>query len=583
MKEQTSMEEQTMPSRRTVMAAGAALAVAAAAPELAEAQGSASGSGSVVARGTVREDVSGQAVSEVAGGAASGQPIAGVLVSNGRDVVRTDAAGRYALPVEPGMSVFVVKPAGYAVPVDPRTRLPMFATVYEPDGTPADLDLRYPGLAPTGPLPAAIDFTLRRVDEPARFDVVLLTDPQPESTAELEYVRDDVIAGLIGARAAFGITAGDLMFDDLSLYGRYNGIIGRIGLPWWNVGGNHDLNYEAPDARRSRETFKRVFGATHYAHEHAGALFIMLDNVDYLGPDPTKPNKAGKYRGFISADQLAFVAALLKETPSDRLIVLVMHIPLTSSLGPDDPGITTSNRADLLKLLGDRPSVSFAGHTHTTEHHYLGPADGATGPTPHHHHVMTAVSGSWWSGPLDHRGIACADSYDGTPNGFHVLSIDGSSYTTRYVPAAEPADKQMRISLETQAHEDDRETFREASMSQLLRSPLTADQAAGARVIVNVFDGGPKTQVTYALEDETNSLAPGAPMTRIVRPDPFVQQLYGRFPGTIKPWVKPMPSSHIWSARLPPGLRPGHYALSVQVKDEYGREHRDAMVLEVIG
>ena len=562
------MENQTKPSRRSVMVAGAALAVAATAPDLAEGQVSAPKADTATARGTVREVET--------GGGTAGPPIAGVLVSNGRDVVRTDAAGRYALPVEPGMSVFVVKPAGYAVPIDPRTRLPTFATVHEPDGTPADLDLRYPGLAPTGPLPAAIDFALRRVDEPSRFDVVLLTDPQPESVAELEYVRDDVVAGLIGVPAAFGITAGDLMFDDLSLYGRYNAILGRIGLPWWNVGGNHDLNYEAPDARRSRETFKRVFGAAHYAQEYAGALFIMLDNVDYLGLDPAKPGQAGKYRGFISADQLAFVAALLRETPADRLIVLVMHIPLTSYLGPNDAGITTVNRADLLKLLGDRPSVSFAGHTHTTEHHYLGPADGAA--RPHHHHVLTAVSGSWWSGPLDHRGIACADSTDGTPNGFHVLSVDGAAYTTRYVPAAEPANKQMRISLETPFHEDDRETFRSASMSQLLRSPLTADQAAGASVIVNVFDGGPKTAVSYALDD-----APGVPMVRVARPDPFIQQLYGRYPGTIKPWVKPMPSSHIWSARLPRGLRPGHYALTVRATDEYGREHRDATVLEVIG
>ena len=302
----------------------------------------------------------------------------------------------------------------------------------------------------------------------------------------------------------------------------------------------------------------------------------MLDNVDYLGADPAKLGKSGKYRGFISADQLAFVAALLANTPTERLIVLVMHIPLTSYLGPDDPGIGTVNKADLLRLLGDRPSVSFAGHTHTTEHHYLGPADGAA--RPHHHHVLTAASGSWWSGPLDHRGIACADSFDGTPNGYHVLSIDGAAYTTRYVPAAEPANKQMRISLDVQAHADDRETFREASMSQLLRSPLTADQATAASVIVNVFDGGPRTNVTYALDDGT-----AVPMTRVARPDPFVQQLYGRYPGTIKPWVKPMPSSHLWSARLPRGLAPGHYALTVQVKDEYGREHRDATVLEIIG
>jgi len=66
--------------------------------------------------------------------------------------------------------------------------------------------------------------------EPKRFDVVLFADPQPESHAEIDFIRDDVVNGLIDVEAAFGITAGDIMFDDLSLYGRYNRIIGQIGL-----------------------------------------------------------------------------------------------------------------------------------------------------------------------------------------------------------------------------------------------------------------------------------------------------------------------------------------------------------------
>ncbi|WP_158807626.1 calcineurin-like phosphoesterase family protein [Beijerinckia sp. L45] len=554
------------PTRRDVMVAGAAVTLAAATGGAAEAQTPAT------VTGTVREDIS-----RTGGHAITDLPLPGVLVSNGREVVRTDANGRYTLPIEPGMTVFVIKPSGFAVPGNLDTHLPLFSYVYEPDGTPETLGLRYPGLLPTGFLPNFIDFPLIRVPEPSRFDVVLLTDPQPESTAEIEYVRDDVVSGLIGIEAAFGITCGDLMFDDLSMYNRYNRIIGKIGLPWWNIGGNHDLNFEAPDARHSRETFKRVFGATYYAHEYAGATFVMLDNVDYLGPDSTKPGKSGKYRGFFGADQLAFVAALLKETPADRLIVLVMHIPLTTYLDPANLAMNTVNAADLLKLLGDRPSVSFAGHTHSTEHHYLGAADGFSGATPHHHHVLTAVSGSWWSGPLDHRGIACADSYDGTPNGFHILSVDGASYTTRFVPAAEPGGKQMRIVIEAQAHQDDHEVFRTVTMSELLRSPITADQAGGATVLVNVFDGGPKTVVTGFIDG-----GPPLTMLRISRPDPFIQQVYGRYPDTIKPWVKPMASSHIWTAKLPAGLRQGTYAIKVKAVDEYGREHRDSMVLEVI-
>ena len=555
-------------TRRTVLTGAAALGLASGhaaaqpAPAVAQPQ-------PATAAGTITEIVPG-----LAPGAKS-PPVAGVLVSNGRDIVRTGADGRYSLSVTPGQSIVVVKPAGFRLPVDPATNLVRYSYVYDPKGTPTNLGFRYAGLAPTGPLPASLE--LARADEPARFDVILMTDPQPESTAEVAYLRDDVVAGLIGSKAAFGMTCGDLMFDDLSLYHRLNRIVGTVGLPWWSIGGNHDLDYEAPDAARSRDTWKRVFGAPYYAHEHGNALFVMLDNVDYLGAGTGKPDKPGAYRGHFPDDQLTFVKNLLAATPAERLIVLAFHIPLRTYLDPKDPANNTDNAGDLLALLGDRPAVSFAGHTHSTEHHYLGPDDGFPGKVPHHHHVLTAASGSWWSGPLDHRGIACADSWDGTPNGTHVLEIDGAAYTTRYIPAAEPAGGRMRISLETQFHADEREVVRELPMETLLRSPITADQAGGTRVVVNVFDGGPRTKVSYALD----TLAPIA-MTRVARPDPFVMQLYARHPETIKKWVVPQRSSHLFEARLPADLPLGIYALRVSASDEYGRPFTDAMVLEVV-
>jgi len=389
-------------------------------------------------------------------------------------------------------------------------------------------------------------------------------------------VRDDVVNALIGTKAAFGLTAGDIMFDDLSLYGRQNRIIGQIGLPWWNIGGNHDLNFEAPGARYSRETFKRVFGPTSYAFEYGGALFVMLDNVEYLGTDPNRPRKNGKYQGRIGERQRAFIANVLAETPADRLVVAVMHIPLRTYLDPQAPGMNTLDRSELLKLIGTRPCVSFAGHTHTTEHHYFGAEDGYAGPIPHHHHVLTAVSGSWWSGPHDHRGIAAADSRDGSPNGFHVLSIDGASYTTRFHPANEPNARQMRIMLDSGFHRADRELYREVRMGQLLGSPIARDNVFATDVIVNVFDGGPRTKVEYRIGKRT----PVA-MTRDTRPDPFVQEVFARNEATKKPWVKADPSSHVWVARLPADLDAGTHCVQVRAVDEYGREHRDHLVVEV--
>jgi hypothetical protein len=478
--------------------------------------------------------------------------IAGVLVSNGRDVVRTDGDGRYTLPLHDETIVFVIKPTGYAVPVDRGVMLPRFYYIHHPKGTPAHLGLRYRGIAPTGLLPGSVDFGLKRADEPTRFDVVLLTDPHADSPAAIDFIRTDVVNALIGTTAAFGITTGDLM----------------ISIPWHNIAGNHDLNFEAPDRTYSRETFRRTFGPDYYAFEYGGALFLMLDNVDYLGN--------GRYRGRFGERQLAFASQVLRETPADRLIVAAMHIPLRTHLDPNDPTINTSDGAALLALLAGRPSISLSGHTHTTEHHYLGGED--PGTTPHHHHVMTTVSGSWWSGPFDHRGVAVADSPDGNPNGFHVLSVDGNRCATRFRPAKEPAARQMRIVLDSEPDRAGKATGRDVRMGLLFGAPIPQDRTCATDVVVNVFDGGPRTSVAYRIGER----AP-VKMKRESRPDPFVEEVFARNRATEKPWAEVETCSHIWVARLPADLEAGSHCIRVSVIDEYGRAHHDHLCLEVIG
>ncbi len=550
------------------------LALAAASAGAATLGGAAARAEGATVTGMVFEDKDGS------GKPGPGNPgLAGVMVSNGKDVALTDSDGRYSLPLTGPTIVFVIKPAGYMPPVDPKTSQPRFYYIHQPDGSPASLNLAYDGIAPTGPLPAGVDFALKKQDEPEAFEAVMFTDPQPESDVELDFVREDVVDALTSTGARFGFTSGDILFDDLSLYERMNGIIGAIGLPWWSLGGNHDLNYEAPDRKLSRETFKRVYGPPYYAFAYAKTLFLMLDDVDYLGTDPSKPHGQGKYQGKLDDDQLAFAKAVLANTPDDRLIVVVLHIPLRTHLDFNDTTLNYVNHRPLLDLISDRRhTFSVAGHTHTTEHHYFDAADGWTGATPHHHHVMTAVCGSWWSGPYDHRGVAYADSRDGTPNGFHMLSVDGVNYKTRFVPAKEPNGRQMRISVLSQFHHAEKEIKYQYRPGQLNTSPIALAAVPSSSLIVNVFDGGPKTQVTVRYGDR----AP-MPLKLTPMPDPFVEDLYARNEATKKPWIKAEVSSHIWTARLPHDLGPGTHRVLVEATNEYGDLVSGRIALEVTG
>jgi C terminal of Calcineurin-like phosphoesterase/Calcineurin-like phosphoesterase len=493
-----------------------------------------------------------------------------VMVSNGRDVVLTDSEGRWRLTVGEGDSVFVIKPPHWSTPVG-KGGVPSFSHLHQPQGSPRDVSYRAAGVAPTGALPAAIDFPLRR-QESAGFDVLLTADTQPENGAELAYLRDDIIAGALGSGAAFGINHGDVVFDDLALYTRYLEILGASGIPWHHCPGNHDMNSEARDDSGSRETWKRVFGPRHYAFQCAGATFIMLDNVHYFGYNPGSP-KSGQYCGLIGRQQLQFVHNVLANVPADQLVVLSMHIPLVNYQDASSPSDNTSDRRTLLEMLSSRPhAVSFSGHMHLTEHHHLGADDGFNGPAPHHHHVLTAASGGWWGGPKDSRGIPSADSQDGTPNGFHVLSVDGNHYTTRFVPAVGKGTGQLRAVV------DGPHAQRARAAAYACGVALAPSELGACTLVVNVFDGGPATRVTYEIADRAG---PAMPLELTPMPDPYIEGVFARHAAQQKPWVRPVSSSHVWKAPLPRDLAPGAHCVTVEATDQYGRRLATHLVLEV--
>jgi hypothetical protein len=532
-----------------------------------------------VASGSVFEDRSG------VGARRAGDPgVAGVLVSNGRNVVRTDADGRWRLPVFDGDSLFVIKPPGWTTPMGQgcghswgQAGIPRFSHLHQPHGTPAILRLHHGGVAPTGPLPPAIDFPLRRQHERASFEALLLADTQPENDSELAFLRDDILAATLPIGAAFAIVHGDVVGDDFSLYPRYLRLLAATGIPWHHCPGNHDMNTDAQDNRTSRETWKRIFGPRHYAFQYAGATFLMLDNVHYRGWNPGRP-QSGTYCGRIGEEQLSFVRNVLAQVPPEELIVLSMHIPLTTC---NDPASLADNTADcraLLALLSGRPhTVSFSGHMHTSEHHHLGAGHGFAGPGRHHHQVLAAASGSWWGGPRDGSGMPNAVCPDGTPNGFHVLSVDGARYSTRFVPAAGKGIAQLRVLVDGPLRRG-KGPSAAADAGMLLGEPIDAGALGAHALIVNVFDGGPETQVTYQVA------GPGGAEVALQRAemaDPYVTELIAAHAATFKPWLRAVPSSHVWRVPLPAGLEPGAHRLTVRARQPGGAHHVAHVVLEV--
>ena len=544
-------------SRAKCFSLGLSLACLMAAPSLADILG-----------GRVFEDLNrnGQADPDEPG-------IANVRVSNSRNVTLTDESGAYELRVNGDSIVFITKPSGYMTPLD-GYRLPRFHYLHRPDGSPSGL--RYPGIEPTGPLPERIDFALHRQEEPAAFEAILFADPQPQTEEELDYIRDGVVSELIGTGAAFGMTMGDILFDDLSMFPRYNSIIAMLGIPWYNVPGNHELNLLAPSDEYSLETFSKWYGPPYYAFEYANAVFVVLDNVRYKGaaPTPDNPRGGGGYDGALGEAQLAWLKAELKHVPTDRLLVLAMHIPLLTR--GDPRGV--EDRQALFDLLEDYPNLyAMAGHTHTTEHVWIGEEDGYRGEEAFHHHVLTTVSGSWWSGPFDADALPISVQRDGTPRGYHRMQVNGTDLRVNFKAAGRPESHQMRIMVDA-AHHGPQGGYRDFRPGELYDGRINEDQVAAASVVVNLFDGGPRSKVRFQVDDGA-----WADMRRVTTIDPSYLEWAERHATVIKPWVPPSPSTHLWVADLPDGLGPGTHLVSVAATDEFGTTHHGHKVLEITG
>lgn len=473
--------------------------------------------------------------------------LSGIRVSNGLAIATTDEQGRYELPVSDDCIVFVIKPRGWRTPLSDDL-LPRFYYVHKPHGSP---DSKYAGVAPTGPLPASIDFPLTPQAEPDKFQAVLFGDTQPRNQKEIDYLAHDVIEDLIGSQAAFGVTLGDIVFDDLDLMEPLSRTVALIGIPWYNVIGNHDINRDARRRRDVNESYERVYGPSYYSFDYGPVHFLVLDDIDWAY-DEAKGE--GKYQAGFGKDQMAFIRRDLELIPAEQMVVLMMHIPL----------VATPDREEIFRLIEQRPfCLSISAHAHHHEHRFITAADGWRGPEPHHHIINVTACGATFKGAPDERGIPHAVMSDGAPNGYSLLEFDGHEYRQEYIPAGRPRDYQMQLHAPEQ---------------------IQADQAANTEILANIFNGSERSTVEFRI-----GTGGWQPMTRTVVPDPALVAAYEREKELLElkkdGWLlaqAPGKSPHIWSGKLPSSLTPGTHAIEVRSKDMFGAVHHGRRVIRVV-
>lgn len=447
-----------------------------------------------------------------------GRGIPGVAVTDGTTVVRTDGRGRYTLQsTTEAHFVYLSLPAGYEVPTEES--LPRFYKKIEPQQ----------GLF-------RADFTLRRMTRPdKKHYAILWADPQVNNAEQAAQMHATAVPDtralveeLQKSGPVHGIAAGDISWDAPPIIPEFKKAVKAMGVPFFSVLGNHDMDIHVRSDERTDSTFRESFGPAWYSFNRGEAHYVVLDNVFYY-------SDGYNYIGYLSERQLKWLEQDLATVKPGAPVFVSMHIPAYTDekkrygLDRDHPGNITFNRRYLFDLLKPYKAHLLTGHTHYNENRTEGGV---------YEHIHGAVCGAWWTTPV------CDD---GTPAGYGVYEVDGTDVKWFYKSIGRDRDHQLRVY--------NRGAYPEKP----------------ADVAVNVWNWDSDWKVEW-YED---GVAKGA-MRREVDYDAEAVRLMS---GADKPgkynWIEPSLTAHMFFATPSPAAR----VVEVMVTDRFGRRYREELSL----
>ena len=265
-----------------------------------------------------------------------GRGIAGVAVSDGANVVKTDAAGYYSFTSDLSSADFV------------RISVP---SCYETarDGI---LPTFYAAIDPAEPGTQRFDFDLTAVDN-TRHLLLVMADvhisgrkpgyPNDSGTvvAELDakQCRERFVPALAAHAASapagyrvYGLNLGDMTHSEYWYsknysFPQYIEAMKDVDFPVFHAIGNHDYCHKVADDTADAQ-YKAALGPTYYSFNLGRIHYIVLDDMVYKG--------SNAYDTRIDDRQMEWLRKDLAATdPAVRDVVVAMHVPTVNGLQTD--------------------------------------------------------------------------------------------------------------------------------------------------------------------------------------------------------------------------------------------------------
>jgi hypothetical protein len=410
--------------------------------------------------------------------AANGKGLPDVVVSDGFSVVKTSNNGTYELELtEKSEHVFVSIPSGFEMPHQ-KNIARHYIAVSEANNWDFDLE------------------QLSVNDDKHQF--MIWADPQVKNQSDVDKLMSQSVPDvqeymktLPANTLIHGICVGDIVWDNQPLFASYNAAIEKCGMPFFQVLGNHDMDYRKGGDETSDDTFKKTYGPTYYSFNRGQVHYVVLDDVLYTGTERD-------YKGSITQDQLLWLKKDLKFVPKERLIVLCSHIPIH----------TVENKQALYDIVKDYNVHIMTGHTHYNNNIIKDNV---------YEHVHGTVCGAWWTGPI------CGD---GTPPGYAVYEVNGTDIKWHYKSVGKDKNHQIRTMLQ--------------------------DRNNGEKELVaNVWNWDPTWKVEYHIDGTSKGVLP---RKDDFDPLAVALYLGDQLPKS-RPFVEPKQTDHIFKAIIPAGAK----------------------------
>ena len=470
-----------------------------------------------------------------------------VTVSNQEMVVQTDENGYFTLPIEENTTLFICKPDGYDLPLNAYNQ-PQFFYHYYPNGGAKNLNLRYKGMEPTGELPELIYFSLIPTDKKTSFSMLAMGDIQPKTEEDISFFRDLIVPELMahGRNTDFLVPMGDLTWDDLSFYPLLRDHLCSIGLPYYAVCGNHDINLRTTDKAFKDISFKTFFGPSYYSFDQGQVHFMVLNDIGYEGWDESL-NSPGETCGWLDERQLSWIENDLATVPDDHLVVIISHIPIYTHILPEDDYRNILNRDQLFDMLASRKHLlSLAAHTHFVEQVDL-KNGGWKGDAEFPLLIAGAACGAWWKGPRDYHGLPVRMGMDGTPNGFFKFHFDGNQFDFEFIPAGMPSHHQIGVRFPEREVKD-------ADFQEKL-------------ICANIYAASAKCKVSYKIDN-----GDWKPMVQTIEEDPYVQDFMAAHREDYPLWMKVRKTTHLWKAKEKEQIDLGIHTIEIKAIEPSNKE-----------